>query len=123
MAAHRWALGIGLWCLGCGPIAPPAPLETADARQVLDEMLAAWKRGATSASLAERQPPVDVREPDWSAGAQLIDFRIAPDATFVGNSCNLPARITIRRSSADRPESFDVKYVVSSGEPVSIVRE
>ena len=61
--------------LGCSPSAPP-PTDSASARAVVENALAAWKEAATVQSLRERNDSLIVSEPRWEAGWRLDGYEV-----------------------------------------------
>ena len=61
--------------VGCSPSAPP-PTDSASARAVVEEALAAWKEAATVQSLRDRSDAVFVADPRWEAGWRLDGYEV-----------------------------------------------
>jgi hypothetical protein len=107
-------------CQGAETAPPPSP---EDARQALTAFLDAWKAGEPDQQLEDRSPPVQGREPEWTSGASLVNYAIDETGAPFGNSFNLRTRLTIQRPRSKRKETLNVVYIVTTGNPMSIVRE
>lgn len=115
---------LGLGAAGCSRSTPtPPPPAPEEARTALRVFLEAWQRGDGSQQLVGRRPAIHGREPEWSAGARLIEFDIAEEGAPFGNSYLVRARLTVQRRGARRQELLNVLYAVTSGDPIWIVRE
>jgi hypothetical protein len=115
---------LALVAAGCGgdPDLSPPPSQ-ADAKQVLTQALDAWKGGGAAEALVAGQPPLRMLEPEWTAGSKLLDYQIADAGAPTGNSFNLRTKLTIQRPMAKGKETLNVVYIVTTGQPLSIVRE
>lgn len=126
-ARRRWLpTAAALACLGwagCSSATPAPPPSPAEARHLLSQFLEAWQEGQTPQTLAQRQPPIQGREPEWTAGAQLIEYAIEEEGAPFGNSFLVRARLTLQHPGARRPETLNVLYAVTAGDPIWIVRE
>ncbi len=111
---------IGASCLmtpGCGGApAGASPPDAAEARQVLETALDAWKQGRVK-SLASRTPPVRLADQDQSTGRSLQAYRLAGEPEAMGPTLNFPVELTLRDRRGGSRQVSTVYQVVLSPDP------
>ena len=128
----RWAQGLGCgltvalltWGIaGCGSAPPPPPPSPQEATAVLTSFLDAWKSGAKTEELATRTPPIRGIDPEWALSSKLLEYKIEESGNAFGNSYNVRTKLKVQRPSSKQKQNLHVIYTVSTGDPITIVRE
>ena len=107
--------------VGCWNSSLPAQTETAKGREVLTQALDTWKRGETVDTLKTARPPVQMNDPDWSAGYKLTDYLIAAEDGRAGVDLLLSVKLVLARSDGAALEKR-VKFIVAIGSSIVITR-
>ncbi|MEZ6068627.1 MAG: hypothetical protein R3B90_23595 [Planctomycetaceae bacterium] len=109
--------------IGCGQAPPPPPPSPDFAAKALTDFLETWKADGSAEDLSRRTPPIRGVEPEWDAGTKLIDYEIEESGNTFGNSYSVRTRLKVRRVNARRDQLLQIIYIVSAGDPLTIVRE
>ena len=96
-------------CSGSGGAA--GPVDSPKAREALKTVLDGWKRGDTPSKFANASPPTTVQDMDWSAGAKLVDYKLADDGKEMASSLYIPVTLTLRPKQGAEVKK-NVTYVV-----------
>lgn len=100
-----------------GGVSPPAQGE---ARDILDAVLGAWKRGQVK-GLALRQPPIRLVDPDLEAGCKLGEYRIEDTAEPVGAAVDIPVELSLTDRKG-KARSVKAVYQVTTVPNVAVLR-
>ncbi len=106
---------------GCWGPALPAQTDTVQGRDALTRALDAWKRGETVNALKDASPPIQVRDPDWSAGHKLTDYLIAAEDGRAGVDLLLSVKLVLARTDGSTLEKR-VKFIVAIGSSTVVAR-
>lgn len=106
---------------GCGPKTIQPAGTSDESRQLVSEMLDAWKSGKKPDEFQNTHTPkVIVGDEDWSAGAQLKSFEISPPVEYGGN-WRVPAVVTVvTEKQGERQRK--VAYGVTLKPAITIIR-
>jgi hypothetical protein len=105
--------------VGCTPSAPPMT-DSASARAVVEEALAAWKEGATVQSLRERSESIFVADPRWEAGWRLDGYDVVEQAVDGFQSrCKVNLSLTDPQGKAARESA---EYLVTTSPKRTLTR-
>jgi hypothetical protein len=96
---------------GCGGSAQGTPLDSAQAREALRLALESWQKGASPASLKERQPPIHVVDHQWRGGYQLVRYQLGTEGQ-IGASLRCQAQLSLKNAKG---KSLHKKAVFSVG--------
>ena len=105
---------------GAGSSLPPAT-DSARGREALKTVLETWKRGGTIDELKTANPPITVRDPDWSAGAKLAGYEIAPEDERAGVDLLLTVKLVLARPDGP-PREKKVGFKVAIGSSTVVLR-
>lgn len=122
------AAGLGmlamLFASACSgqPRAVNAPL----AREALKAAMEQWKNGGDLQSVQASGTPVTAQDPDWRAGAKLIDYQILDDGK--PEDVNLRVQVKLTLSTSDtkekgKPVEKKASYVVGTSPSVTVYRD
>lgn len=126
MRGSAWCAVIGLltWGIaGCGSAPPPPPPTPQEATAVLTSFLDAWKAGGQCEELAARTPPIRGIDPEWAMSAKLLEYTIEDSGNAFGNSYNVRTKLKVQRPGSKQKQNLHVIYTVSTGDPMTVVRE
>jgi hypothetical protein len=73
---HIAGLLVVLAAVGCGSTPAPAPADEDQARQTLDQALAAWQKGEKADAMKQGNPAIHISDPSWERGAALKKFEV-----------------------------------------------
>jgi hypothetical protein len=105
--------------VGCTPSAPPMT-DSASARAVVEEALAAWKEAATVQSLRERSESIFVADPRWEAGWRLDGYEVVEQAVD-----GFQARCKVNLSLLDpqgKPTRESAEYLATTSPKRTLTR-
>jgi hypothetical protein len=107
---------------GCaaGSSLPPAT-DSAQGREALKTVLDTWKKGGTIDELKTANPPITVRDPDWSAGAKLASYEIAPEEARAGVDLLLTVKLVLAPPDGP-PREKKVAFKVAVGSSTVVLR-
>jgi hypothetical protein len=105
---------------GAGSSLPPAT-DPAQGREALKTVLETWKRGGTIDELKTASRPITVRDPDWSAGAKLAGYEIAPEDERAGADLLLTVKLVLARPN-EPPREKKVGFKVAIGSSTVVLR-
>ncbi len=96
--------------VGCQTDAPVKSAELATDVQVLKDGLEAWKGGGTPAALEAGANPIKFTDPDWKAGAKLLDYHLqkAGSEDEGETLCNVTLKLEVKGKAVDKPASYRV---------------
>lgn len=114
------ALLASLLLAGCSRMPTVTPEDSNHAREVLTETLEAWKRGQP-ATLAKRQPAIRFVDDDWSAGCQLVDFRVEQADAVIRPFAGVKVHMTLR-NRAGKTFERQAEYQISLTPSLSVLR-
>src|SRR3954470_16153610 len=89
---------------GCREPSPPPLTDAAKGRELLKTTLETWKRGGTIEELKSASPAIVARDPDWSAGARLTAYEIAPEDGRMGTDLLVTVKLSLVRSDGQPQE-------------------
>lgn len=124
--AHCWQSFLVLSCAlllsGCGsPVYQSKPVDGDKARDILKEVLEAWKGGDSIESLQKQEPPIIVQDFDWMSGAKLLDYTILPDDKEI--DANLEANVKLKlKDKAGAESEKTVIYLVGTAPKMTVFR-
>lgn len=106
--------------VGCDSSAPVHNAQIASELDVLREGLESWKGGGTPASLEASANSIQFVDPDWKAGAKLVEYRIVKLAGEEDGEtvCNVTLKLDVKGKQTDR----QVVYRVTSNPKWSVSR-
>jgi hypothetical protein len=104
-------LPIVLFTIGCSKN-PLSKDEEDRTRQVVQKSLDTWKSGEPAEKLRGGSPPIHMSDPDWDAGAQLIDYEIA-SVEKAGQNPRCAVKLVLRDSDGEKRER-EVIYDVAA---------
>ena len=94
---------------GCSNTPPVNNPEIATAHEVLKTGLDAWKDGKSPASLESGANPVQFRDPDWQAGAKLLEYRIVKVGEEEGETvCTVHLNVEVRGKAGEKSANYRV---------------
>jgi hypothetical protein len=96
---------------GCSGSAPPASVDTAQAREALRLCLETWQKGADPGSLKQRQPPIHVVDYQWRGGYKLVRYQLGTDGSL-GANLRCHAQLSLKDAKG---KSLKKKAVFSVG--------
>lgn len=111
------ALALG----GCGAPSAPRPSDAALGRESLQNALDAWKKGDTLDAYRRATPGVTVVDPQWAAGAALLEFELAAESTPDGYDVQFRAKL-VQKDTAGKSSSQKAVYNVSTTPGLAVVR-
>ena len=108
---------------GCGSGGPPAaPVDSDEARQTLEAVLASWQAGEAPADWRERDPEVVVQDMDWLRGTRLKRYELLGPGTAV--DANLHCEVKLWLEDPDRGEmERTVTYEVGTDPVLTVFRQ
>ena len=105
---------------GCGkPI--DAPVDPAQAGEVLTATLDAWQKGEAHGELVRRQPPVYFNEREWESGKKLLKYEAGP-VTLAGRQGRCSVKLTLQDGAGKVTERV-IGYQIDTTPNVVITRE
>src|SRR5262249_42531229 len=114
--------GVLLIAPGCGAGSRPETADSTQARAALSAALDAWKAGEKPEVLAQRSPPIHVKDVDWDGGFHLVDYKADADGRLVGYDMNYPVVLELKS-----PKGVSVKknavYTVTTHPELFISRQ
>jgi hypothetical protein len=119
LAVHLTAVVL---LVGCGPgDHTPAPAPDLDqAREVVARALDQWKNSVKVEDVAQLEPPMHVSDHDWSAGRQLVEYRVG-ETSLHGNNAKIAVALTLKLPQGGAKKT-SATYLVSTQPVISIVR-
>ena len=95
---------------GCQTDAAVKSAELATDVQVLRDGLDSWKSGGTPAALEAGANPTQFTDPDWKAGAKLLDYQLhkAGGEDDGETVCNVNLKLEVKGKPVDKPVSYRV---------------
>jgi hypothetical protein len=122
MRASALLLFCGLAALAFGCSKPlDEPVDPGKATEVLDTAFGAWKQGEAHGSLAQRQPPIYFKEPEWEAGKKLLKYELGP-VTLSGRQGRCTVKLTLQDKDGKQSER-SIGYQVDTTPNMVITRE
>lgn len=112
--------GLGALLAGCGK-SLDAPVDPGQATEVVNTAFDAWKQGAGYGELAQRQPPIYFKEPEWEAGKKLLKYEIGP-VTLTGRQGRCSVKMTLQ-DGAGKVTERTIGYQVDTTPNMVITRE
>jgi hypothetical protein len=113
---------IAVCALGCSHQGPPdRTLDPAQARELLVAVLDAWKSGRSHAEPLETEPSLRVADEDWLVGRRLIEYRLLPGESVVGERLSSPVGLSLETPEGRRISS-QVVYLISTAPELSVIR-
>lgn len=96
--------------VGCDSSAPVQNAQIASELDVLKEGLEAWKGGGTAASLEAAARPIQFTDPDWKAGAKLVEYRVGKLAGEEDGEtvCNVVLKLEVRGKPVEKQITYRV---------------
>jgi hypothetical protein len=122
-------LGIAsLLCLlplaGCGRTGGrDLSLDAEQARQSFNTFLETWKQGKTAGDLKALEPSIIAGDEDWSAGAKLVSYKVAPQEFNDGTNLHLTAELQLNGKNSKKSGKAAVSYVVGTSPVITIFRK
>jgi hypothetical protein len=119
---RAWPLAaLALALAGCDSALPA--VDPARAREALQSVLEAWRRGESPDSLRQQSPPVHVGDDDWKAGrAKLVRYEVADPPSPVGAGLRFRTTLTLQ-DARGKSRRQTVQYRVFTAPCLSVVRE
>jgi hypothetical protein len=105
---------------GCGKKLDE-PVDPGKATEVLNTAFDAWKQGAAHGGLAQRQPPIYFKEPEWEAGKKLIKYEVG-SVTLTGRQGRCSVKLTLQ-DGAGKVTERTIGYQVDTHPNMVITRE
>ena len=105
---------------GCGGSSLPPPTDPARGREALKTVLETWKRGGTIDEL--KGANIVVRDPDWSAGAKLTGYEIAPEDNHSGADLFVAVKLALVGPDG-KPREKRANFKVALGASTVVIRE
>lgn len=133
LAKHRplraVAAGLGLLTMlfasACSGPGQPHAVDVPLAREALKATMEQWKTGGDLRSVQASGTPVTAQDPDWRAGAKLIDYQILDDGQ--PEDVNLRVQVKLTLSAPDKgrgkPVEKKASYVVGTSPSVTVYRD
>ena len=108
---------------GCGGGGPSAdPVDSDQARETLEAVLASWQAGESPADWRDRDPEVVVQDMDWMRGARLKRFELLGPGRAV--DANLHCEVKLWLEDPDRGEmERTVTYEVGTDPVLTVFRQ
>lgn len=97
------------------------PVDPGKAAEVLNTAFDAWKQGAAHGELAQRQPPIYFKEPEWEAGKKLLNYEVGP-VTLAGRQGRCSVKLTLQ-DGAGKVTERTIGYQVDTHPNKVITRE
>jgi hypothetical protein len=107
-------------CGGCGQQRSPA--DESDGRQALLIALDAWKAGDEPDNLAQRTPPIHVKDGDWKSGLRLKDYKADDAGKLVGSDINFNVALELTTAKGVLVKR-DAVYAITTHPQVLVVRQ
>ncbi|HMO13826.1 MAG TPA: hypothetical protein PKD64_04695 [Pirellulaceae bacterium] len=107
--------------VGCKQRGSKYKLDEGVARESMKVFLEAWRDGRTALSLKELKPSIVARDPDWDAGAELLEFSIPAEGESDGTNLYLDVPLTILRNGSRRETT--IRYIIGTQPVISIFRD
>jgi hypothetical protein len=105
---------------GCGKQLDD-PVDPDRATEVLNTAFGAWKQGEQHGALAERQPPIYFKEPEWEAGKKLLGYELGP-VTLSGRQGRCSVKLSLQ-DSAGKVTERTIGYQIDTTPNRVITRE
>ncbi|QEH34395.1 hypothetical protein OJF2_29340 [Aquisphaera giovannonii] len=113
-AAARFALLPLVAALaGCGGTPAPAVAPQEQARQTLDQALAAWAEGKTVDAVKAGSPSILVEDPQWKKGVALKKFEVRGEGKPSGAERVFTVKLTLSDSGKEKTQEVDYKVGTS----------
>ncbi|MEW4570217.1 hypothetical protein AB1L88_20310 [Tautonia sp. JC769] len=113
---------IAVCALGCSHQGPPdRSLDPEQAKELLVTVLDGWKAGRPHAEPLESEPSLRVADEDWLVGRRLIDYRLLPGESVVGDRLSCPVGLSMETPEGRRM-SAQVVYLISTAPELSVIR-
>jgi hypothetical protein len=109
-------------CSGSGQaFAVDVPL----ARDALKAAMEQWKNGGDLKSVQASGTPVIAQDPEWRAGAKLLDYQILDDGKPEDVNLRVQVKLTLSDSGKDKGKPVEKKasYVVGTSPSVTVYRD
>lgn len=107
---------------GCNHGPQIDPLDAGRARDVLKTALDSWKKGDAVTALQAGSPPIYVIDPDWEAGAKLVNYQILGDGEEKDAQLFAKVRLTLRNPGGT-DVTHEVTFMVSTSPNVTVSRK
>jgi hypothetical protein len=122
LAASAAALIMATFAAGCSPGPRNAPVDPGKARDTLKAALESWKKGDPSNALEKGSPPIYVIDPDWQAGARLVDFQILGEGEEKDAQLFAKVRLVLRGSDG-KEAPREVTFMVATAPNRTVARK
>ena len=103
----------------------PRAVDVPLAREALKATMEQWKNGGDIKSVQASGTPVIAQDPDWRAGAKLMDYQILDDGN--PENANLRVQVKLTLSTPDKgkgkPVEKKASYVVGTSPSVTVYRD
>lgn len=113
---------IATFVAGCSPGPRNAPVDPGKARDTLKAALDSWKKGEPSTALEKGSPPIYVIDPEWQAGARLVDYQILGDGEEKDAQLFAPVRLVLR-GPAGKDATREVTFMVATAPNRTVARK
>jgi hypothetical protein len=112
-------------CLGSGASAVDVPV----ARDALKAAMEQWKSGGDIKSVELSGTKIAAQDPDWAAGAKLVDYQILDDGKSEGVNLRIAVKLTlsnldtVKGKDKGKPVEKKASYVVGTSPSVTVYRD
>jgi hypothetical protein len=110
-----------LMVAGCGAYNKPMPLDKQVAKDSFKAFLDAWKAGEQQTALKDKTPSIVGGDPDWGAGAKLIDYKVVEQEKDDGSNLHPTAELVLQ--TAEGRQTSKITYVVGTSPVITVFRE
>jgi hypothetical protein len=115
-------------CLGSGQA---SAVDVPQARDALKAAMEQWKSGGDLKSVELSGTKVVASDPEWAAGAKLIDYQILDDGKSEGVNLRVAVKLTLSNLDKDndkgkgkgKPVEKKASYVVGTSPSVTVYRD
>ena len=108
---------------GCGGGGPPAdPVDSEQARETLEAVLASWQAGESPADWRDRSPEVVVQDMDWLRGARLKRFELLGPGEAVDANLHCQVKLWLEDPGGGETERT-VTYEVGTDPVLTVFRQ
>ena len=109
------------FCVGCGPRQVPLS-DKAQARQVAEKVLDAWKSGSSMEEMKSLSPPIIVSEDLWRKQSSLNSYQFISDGEMLGPNVRFSIQLTCTDSEGKEIDRT-FNYLVTTTPAITFFRE
>jgi hypothetical protein len=120
-----------LFVSACSGLGQASAVDVPQARDALKAAMEQWKSGGDLKSVEVSGTKVAAQDPEWAAGAKLIDYQILDEGKSEGVNLRIAVKLTLSNVNNDKdkgkgtgkPVEKKASYVVGTSPSVTVYRD